>query len=541
MLVTGGRLGFTGFLLPIFSKQLKDTEAKFYDQTLKLLYLPNGKNQISFTGFYSEDFYELELITKIENIVSTTNQYDFQTLNGTLNWMHTFNDQSNLRTVLVKSNYRPKIIFPESGSSNEIEFESKIQVDNLFSEYSKEINDEVDYYLGLQVSQYKIDPGNLDPGKANSVLPVTLPKETSYELSVFSNVNWKPTEALSLTVGMRYNHFLLKGPFILNRYSEEGNDITDTQIFKKGETVTQFDDFEPRLGLRFKLDERTSVKASYARVNQYLQNIYNSTTPLPTSRWKTSDPNIRPQRSNSYGVGVYRNLKDDKIEMSLEGYYRDTKNNLTYKPGADFFLEESVERAIVQGKGRAFGVEFGFKKPKGKVNGWFNYTWSRSILRTQTQKLLDRINNNNWYLSDFDRPNVFNGTINFEGEEYNTFSFNFTAQTGRPFSVPNGVIEFEGLDVPIFLERNNGRLPTYHRLDFSWNVKYSKKKNKRWVGDWTFTIYNVYGRKNPFSIYYSQRNGLENSEICLSSPLGSFELSVIDSPVFAMTYNYTFQ
>jgi len=223
------------------------------------------------------------------------------------------------------------------------------------------------------------------------------------------------------------------------------------------------------------------------------------------------------------------------------GYYRVSENNLTYKPGADFFLEENLERNVLQADGEAYGIEFSLKKPKGKVNGWLNYTWARSFLRTQNQLLTNRINNNQWFPNDFDRPHVFNGTVNFEGDAFNTWSFNFTAQAGRPYTVANGVFKLGEIDVPLFLERNNFRLRTYHRLDFSWKVKYSKKPNRRWVGDWTFTIYNLYGRRNPFNSYYTQRNGSVNGDVFSDSPLGSFEISVLNSPVLAMTYNFVFQ
>ncbi len=541
MLISGVRAGFTDFLLPLFSKRLKNTKARFYDGTLKLLYLPTEKDQITFTGFYSKDFYQLDLITKIENIVAENNQYDFHTLNGTVNWLHTFKNQTNLKTILVRSNYKAKTIFPEIESTNEIEFETKIDYSSLISEVSKKVNNTVDYYVGIQANQYKISPGKLDPGNATTILPVLLPKETSYELSGFTNFNWNPSPSLSLSAGLRYTHFLFQGPYTLNNYDETGTAVVDTQLFKTGENVVSYDGLEPRLGIRLKLGENTSVKASYAKVNQYLQNIYNSTTPIPTSRWKTSDPNIKPQNSDIYGLGIYKNFMDNKIELGIEGYYRNTKNNLTYKPGADFFLEEALEKDVIQADGKAYGVEFSFKKPKGKINGWFNYTWSRSLLRTSSNQLFERVNNNNWYASDFDRPHVFNGTINFEGNIYNTWSLNFTAQTGRPYTVANGVVPFEDLKVPIFLERNNARLPTYHRLDFSWKVKYSKKKNKRWVGDWTFTVYNVYARRNPFSNYYAQRNGTLDGDIFSDSPLGSYELSIVNSPIFAMTYNFVFQ
>lgn len=539
-LIAGVRSGFTDFLLPIFSKRLKDTKARYYDGTFKLLYLPTTKDQISLTGFYSKDFYQLDLISKIENINAKNNQYDFKTLNGTLNWLHSFNSKSILRTILVGSTYTPKTIFPEINSSNEIVYKSRIDYLSFLSEFSRKENSHLDYYLGIQVNKNEIDPGVLDPGSGNNVLPVSLETETGYEFSTYANINWKPTEKLSISAGIRHTSFLFQGPYTLNSYNEVGS-IIDTRTFAKGEKVVSYNNFEPRLGANLKLGKSTSLKASFAKVNQYIQNIYNSTTPLPTSRWKLSDPNIKPQSSETYGLGFYQNLNNDEIEIGIEGYYRNTNNNLTYKPGADFFLEESLERDVVQGIGKAYGVELSFKKPRGAINGWFNYTWSRSFLRTSNAILSDRVNNNNWFTSDFDRPHIFNGTINFEGDAYNTWSLNFTGQSGRPYTAANGVFVIEDIDVPIFLERNNSRLPIYHRLDFSWKVRYSKKKDKRLIGDWIFTIYNVYGRKNPLNTYYEQRSGDENKNIFRASPLGSFELSILNTPLFSLTYNFVFQ
>lgn len=540
MMNMGVRAGFTDFLLPLVSERLKDTKANFYDSTLKLLYLPTADDQVTFTGFYSRDFYQLDLITKIQNINAQTNQYDFRTLNGTLNWIHTFDNQTNLRTILVASDYTPKTIFPEVDSTNEIEFVSKINYMSFISEFSKEISDEFNYYIGAQANRYQISPGDLDPGNGQSILPVTLEKENSYEFAGYANVNWDPFENLSLSGGLRYNHFVLVGPYTQASFDELTGSLVDTNIFGKGDGVKTYSGLEPRLGANLKLSGSTSLKASYARLNQYLQNVYNTTTPLPTSRWKVADPNIKPQISDTYGLGIYQNLDDNNIEIGLEGYYRDTQNNLTYKPGADFFLEEFLERDVVQGEGKAYGIEFSLKKPRGKINGWFNYTWSRSLLRSENEKLADRVNNNKWYPSDFDRPHVFNGTVNFEGDKYNTWSLNFTAQTGRPYTVANSVFALEEIDVPIFLERNNARLRPYHRLDFSWKIEYSKKENRRWVGDWTFTIYNVLSRRNPFNLYYTQRQGLQDADVFLGSPLGTYELSVMNSPLFAITYNFVF-
>src|SRR5690606_24859921 len=212
-LYAGTRAGFTDFLLPIASKRLENTKARFYDHTIKLLYLPTDKDQISFTNFFSKDFYQLDLISQIENINAESNQYDFKTFNNTLNWTHSFNDNSNLRTVLLNSRYTPKTLFPERDNSNVIEYESQINFLSVFSEYSKKVDDKLNYYAGLQGNRYKIKPGKLDPGSGNSILSVNLDDETSYELSAYSNINWSPADYITLSGGLRFTNFSFVGPY----------------------------------------------------------------------------------------------------------------------------------------------------------------------------------------------------------------------------------------------------------------------------------------------------------------------------------------
>ena len=280
---------------------------------------------------------------------------------------------------------------------------------------------------------------------------------------------------------------------------------------------------------------------SYARIFQYIQNIYNTNTPLPTSRWKISDRYINPQKNNTYGLGLYKNFLDSKYEFSAEGYYRKTENNLTYRPGADFFLSRFIENEITQAEGKSYGVELSLRKTLGKINWVMNYTWSRSLLKTDEVRPINRINNNEWYASDFDRPHTVNATINFEGDQYNSFSFNFVGQTGRPFTIANGIFEEQNVVIPIYLYRNNSRLPTYHRLDFSWKIAYSKDPKRRFKGDWIFTVYNLYSRKNPYNIYYTQRNGGEDGNVFLGSPLGAYELSILRWALVSLSYNFKFQ
>ena len=540
MLLAGGRSGFTDFLFPLLIPRLKNTKANFTDATLKLLYLPNQNNQFTYTHFLSNDFYQLDLISSIENIVSSENQYDFGTKNHTLKWLHTFQNNTNLTGKLINSNYLPENLFPEIDSDNVIRFKSQIQFTSGQFEFKDNREDAYDYYLGVQLNRYNIDPGGLNPGNGNSILPVNLKNEIGQENSIYVNLNLRPLKSISFSAGLRFTQFSLLGPFDESQYNEQGL-FQEIKSFDKNERVIQFFNPEPRLGLNLKLSKTSSIKMSYARIYQYIQNIYNTSTPLPTSRWKISDRYILPQKNDTYGFGFYKNFLDLGLEISSEGYYRKTNNNLTFKPGADFFLSKFLEREVTQARGKTYGIEFSLRKPNGKFNGFMNYTWSRSLLKTDEESLIARINNNNWYPSDFDRPHTLNATVNFEGDTYNTFSFNFTGQTGRPYTIANGVLNQENVTIPIFLSRNNSRLPVFHRLDFSWKIAYSKDPNRRFKGDWIFTVYNVYGRKNPFNIYYSQRDGGKDGSVFLDSPLGAYELSVIKGALVSLSYNFKFQ
>jgi len=216
-------------------------------------------------------------------------------------------------------------------------------------------------------------------------------------------------------------------------------------------------------------------------------------------------------------------------------------NILDYKPGSNFFLQQFVEKDVLQGEALNYGMEFNFEKPEGKWNGWFNYTWSRSIRKFEAQQLRNRINNNEWFASDFDRPHVFNGTLNWKANEYNTFSFNFTYQTGRPYTIANAIFEIEEVRIPVFLERNNERLPAYHRFDFSWHVhNITTQKERKWKGEWIFTVYNLYGRKNAFNRYYGSLQNGRFGNIFGNNPIGAYQLSIFSSPIVSLSYRFIF-
>ncbi|MEM9258923.1 MAG: TonB-dependent receptor, partial [Bacteroidota bacterium] len=506
--LAAGRVGVNDFVLR-FSEELENTRSRFSDATLKLRWLANDNNIFTFSGFFSQDFYQLDLLTAFRGIIAENNQYAYRTLNGTAEWLRVLGERSNLVTKVIRADHVPKLLFPEFDSDNVIEFQSGIRQTELRSTLDYRVGKH-QFSFGGQLIRYDLNPGQLNPGTSNAVGFQQLDAEQGLEVSLYLEDEWNIGDVATLSAGLRYTQFRQLGPGTVRTYAL-GEEIREEQLvgteeFGAGESLQTYSGFEPRLGLSVKLTDRLRFKAAYALTRQYLQNIYNSTTPLPTSRWKLSDKFLQPQRAGLISGGLYAVLPGKGgYEISLEGYYRDIQNLLEYKPGADFFLDPSVETELLQGQGRAYGIELGLQKSKGQWTARANYTYSRVQNLVQGNSFSTNINRGEWYNGYFDQPHTFNGSLNFDDGKNNRVGFTLVAQSNRPFTQPNGVVEIGDLVVPLFLERNNARMPTYHRLDFSWTVYNMSMRKKRWKGEWTLTAYNLYGRRNAINVYYQPR------------------------------------
>ena len=193
-----------------------------------------------------------------------------------------------------------------------------------------------------------------------------------------------------------------------------------------------------------------------------------------------------------YSIGYFKNLNDNVFEISTEVYYKTTDNILDYKPGASFLLQKNIETELLQGINKSYGLELMFSKKKGELTGWMNYTYARSLNKVQEGTgNTQQINYGNWYATNYDRPHTVNAAIVINQTKTHDFSFNFTYSTGRPFTIPKAFIQSNGVLYPFYTERNNSRIPDYHRLDFSWNIYNPANKNRKFQGNWNFTVYNL--------------------------------------------------
>ncbi len=541
-LLAAGRGGFNDFAFNLL-KRLKGTKSRFGDATVKLRYRPGTKDLFTFSGFYSGDFYQVDLLTSFGGLAATANQYAYLTLNGGVEWVRLLSDKLSLKTQFTNAHFAPELRFPQLDGSL-VTFASGIDQQTARTAISRSDDAAHQWTVGLQFDRYALKPGRLDPGGNPGILETNLEQEQGYELSGYLEDEWRASERLTIGAGLRYTRYQRLGPG-QQRFYLPGEEITEDNLsgtaFATQGGLFGYAGLEPRLGISFELTNNTSLKASYARSRQYLQNIFNATTPLPTSRWKVADNNVGPQTADLVSAGLSHVAKSGNYSFRLEAYYRRLQDLLEYKPGADFFLNPAVETDLIRGQGRAYGLEFTATRRTGRLTGEMNYAYARVENQVDGATFGTRINRGQWYPGYFDQPHTFSANLTLDEGKTHELGFNLVIQSNRPYTAPNGFVEINGVDVPLFLERNNDRLPLYHRLDFSWTIHNIKRKKKAWTGDWVFTVYNLYGRDNAYNIFFQPRDeGTPPLGIFGGSPFAAYRLSVFGAPVLSLAYKFTF-
>lgn len=529
-----GRASYNDFLLPVVSPKLNDIKANFADLVAKVFWRINTKNTFTASGYYSKDFFQTKLLGAIGAINATSTQYDYRSNSFSARWFYAISNKLNLQTTVVSADYVPKTLLPELNSDNKVELLSGIKYQQAKTNLNYSIAKQ-NIEVGISGTRYEIDPGQLLPGTSKSVLSIKTPKEYSLETAIYAEDEISLSSRATVSVGVRYSQFYALGPGTVQTYVDgEPRDTfsaRDTINYGKGKIMQSYGGFEPRLGMKYSLNEQTSLKLGYNLMRQYMQVVTNTTTPLPTSRWKTSDLHIKPQVSTLLSGGIFHNLKGNIYEFSLEAYYRLTSNIIDYKPGADFLLSSYPETQLLQGKNRSYGLEVMFSKKKGETTGWINYTYSRSMNKVnEGSGFGEQINFGNWYAANYDRPHSFNASVIFNQGTHHDFSFNFSYSTGRPYTLPEGFIVYQGRSYPFYGVRNNARLPDYHRLDFAWNIYQPGMKDKRFKSHFTFTVFNLYGKKNAYSVFVRSTG----------TSISSYKLVVFGAPIPSLSYNFKF-
>ena len=533
-ILAAGRLSFNDFWFKLIGPDnIKNTRANFYDLATKIFYRPNKNNTISLSTYVSNDFYQVDSLFSLENVVAKRTQFDYGHLNFSGRWSHYFSPRLSMDVVGVVTNYRTRTYAPDS--VNRIDLTNRIDYKNLKINFDYNPNEKHKFNFGFTGVKYDISPGSLNKDVKSRISTVILPDESSLELALYADDEYKINDRFTIQAGIRYAQYLSFGPYSLRKYADgfppTNSTLIGTEEIASGAIEKSYGGFEPRIAMKYSFGENTSLKFGYNRMQQFIQLLSNNTTPLPTARWKTADSFIKPQISDFASLGFFRNIKENIFELSVEGYYRDTRNVLDYISGANLQLNKTIETQVVSGISKAYGLELMLTKKRGELNGWISYTYARSLQQVRGDyPELQQIAGGNWYSSNYDKPHTFNAMVNIQPTTHHSFAFTFAYNTGRPFSSPSGIFQLDNKKYPVYETRNNDRISDYHRLDFSWTITNPSLKVKRWEGSWTFTVYNIYGRKNAYSVFFKP------------TPAGvkPYELSVFGAPFISLTYNFKF-
>lgn len=533
-ILVSGRGAFNDFLLPIVSDRLANIRAKFGDAVLKAFWRIDNRNTLTLTAYGSKDVFKTDLLANLPNVNGTATRYDHQTVNVMARWFRTLSPRLNLQTTGIYVHYVPKILSPEL-SGNIVSLRSSVLQRQLKSNLNFQLTNQK-LELGVSGTHYRIEPGTLFPGRSESVNYVTTPTENALELAIHADYERSFSDRLAISLGIRYSQFLSLGPSLVRQYApgETRDDfsVIDSIRYDAGQIAKQYGGPEPRIGIRYTLGPNSSLKFGYNMMRQYLQVVTNTTTPLPTSRWKTSDPNIKPQISQLLTAGYFLSFKENIYELTLEGYWRTTEHIIDYRPGADFLLQPYPETQLLQGRSKAYGIETMISKKKGELTGWLNYTYARTLNQVYEGASVEQnVNAGNWYKASYDRPHTVNANMTIDVDRHNSFGFTFAYSTGRPYSAPTGFVTIDGAQYPYYGERNNERLPAYHRLDFAWNIYSPGMRKRRWEGRWAFTVYNLYGHKNVYSVFFKTENNKTNA----------YKLQIFAAPIASLSYNFIFK
>jgi hypothetical protein len=523
--IAGLRTTYSNWLLKaIPDNAYKNSKADFNDASIYLNHIINPKNTLYLTGYISHDGFRLNNDTA----------YKYGNRNINIKWKHLFSNRfSNVMTAgadryqySVSSVQNPVNAYKLSFDIKQFTFRS----DFKYVPGNKHVIN-----FGINSVYYKLRPGSFQPAGAQSLVAENLvPVEQALETALYAGDNFAVSSKFSITAGIRYSMFNYLGPHDVNNYApglpRDTAVVISVTSYKKGKIIKTYTAPEIRLGMRYNFSDNTSLKLSFNTLQQYIHMLSNTVTISPTDIWKLSDPNIKPQQGTQLSFGIYRNLKSNTIETSVEVYYKQIKNYLDYKSGAALLLNKHIETDVLNTKGEAYGVEFLIKKTAGKINGWLSYTYSRTFLKLDDPIAGQTINRGNSYPASFDKPHSVNFIGNYRFSHRYSMSLNIVYNTGRPITLPIAVFNQGGSSSLLYSDRNQYRIPDYFRSDLSFNLDGNHRVKQKTHNSWSFGVYNLTGRQNAYSVYFVQENG----------KIKGYQLSIFGTFIPFITYNIKF-
>jgi hypothetical protein len=521
-LLVSGRTSYSDWMLKSMEDPvLRESQAGFYDFSGSLSIEPNEKNDLGLFYYQSYDRFAY----------GSVNNYEYANRGGSVIWKHTFTPALISTVTLAGSGYT----FASADHfeiSRAYRHRYNLAHNEFVSEFSwmPALNHRISF--GSGVVYYYLDRGEVRPdGEASLRIPVDLGTEKGVEGSLFASDDITLLPWLSAYAGLRYSFFGYLGPGTVRIYdggpvNTEGT-LTDTLQFGNNELIESYSGPEVRLAVNLKAGQNTSFKVSFSQMRQYLFMLSNTVTISPTDQWKLSDYHLSPPSGNQYSAGFHHIRPRSGISASIELYYKHTDHVVEYRDGANFIASPYTETAVLQGQQNAYGAEFMLQRTSGRLNGWINYAWSRSIMQVQGEPGAGSINRGEPYPSNYDRPHVLNVVGNARLNRRLTFSSNMVYMTGRPVTFPASLYYIGDVVYIDYHSKNQFRVPDYFRIDASLSIEGNLKADKLFHSSWSLNVYNLLGRNNPQSLFFEPKENY----------LKGFSFSVIGVPVFTLSWN----
>lgn len=506
-LISGRRTYADLFLKLSSNSDVNSAKLYFYDLNAKANYQINDRNRIFLSGYFGKDLMGISAFG-----------IDWGNSTATLRWNHLFSDRLFSNTSLIFSNYVYNI---NANIGSEINIVSRIQDYGIKQDFQFFSGENYTVKFGFNSVYHRIIPGAVTASEDFNIKDLS--NKYSWENALYISHQYKFSDKLNIEYGARSSIFSLLGPGSFYTYDKSGG-VINTTTYSSGKFVKTYFNIEPRASINFILNEQSSVKASYARNVQNLHLLSNSTSGNPTDQWITSSNNVKPEIADQVSLGYYRNFAENKYEFSVETYYKKLQNQIDYKDGAEINFKENVESQILFGDGRAYGLELYFKKKYGKFNGWVSYTLSR------TERKFDEINNGSYYPAKQDRTHDLSIVGIYELNKRWSLSATWVYYTGNAVTYPSGKYEVDGKTMMLYTERNAGRMPAYHRLDFG--ATWIAKKTANFESSWSFSLYNAYGRRNAYTISFRDNEDDPTKTEAVKTSLFRF--------IPSFTYNFKF-
>lgn len=480
-----GRRTYADLFLKL-SDQYKNNQLYFYDFNAKMNFKLSEKDRLFVSGYFGRD------------VLALKNRFgiDWGNATTTLRWNHLVNSKLFVNTSFIYSKYDYNINI--QSDSNQFSILSSIKDWNLKQEFQYFPDSRNEWKFGYNVVHHSIIPGQISSSKI--ALNKNLNKQ-GLESAIYGSNDWQATEKLKINYGIRISDFCVLGGsdyYLLDQFKN----VTDT--LRSSSIVRNYLTVEPRFSMSYSMTESSSLKFAYTRNTQNLHLITNSVSGSPTDKWIMNSNNVKPEIGDQFTAGFYHNFNTNIFELSIESYYKLMQNQLDYKDNADD-QNQIIETQLLYGKGRAYGIEFLIKKNKGNLTGWLGYTLSRS------ERQIDGINNNQWYAARQDRTHDISIVTMYKLSKRWDISAIWVYQSGNAITFPSGKYEISGQTVWLYTERNGYRMPAYHRLDIG--ATYKLRERKHFNSELAFSLYNAYGRENPYIITFEKSESDPNKTI----------------------------